>query len=256
MCTGGSPSARLPRVRRARCPCNPHILDWVFSSLRTVDSGRDSRHCYQVPWDWRLARTLSIRRCRLGIQPHLDQYFYDGRLLHFYHRAGVLSISVQACERRQGFCDCQQEKPHEPGNALRWERDGLSDGGLRPDHAARTTSRSRWKTSLRIFVSQRCIFGRHGVWAGSARGFSFFTDAGRHRACAWDTDDGARRNYYGDDDGAAERAEAHTNRVHGVTGKFEGARRRNLSHLPAVADSPVGRHGYSFGYPWVRLEIL
>src|SRR6202035_637121 len=185
----GAFAGRVLRVRAARqAPSNQEFAERcansalvfgirTFQSLRTVGPGRDPRHCNQSPQRWHNARTLSIQGRRLGVQPHLDQHFYGGRFLHFRDCAGLLSISLQGGQRREGFRDCQQTKLEEPGNTLRWERDGLSDGRLRANHVARNASGARRKIDVRVVLSERGIFGRHGVWAGFTWGFFVFQNA-------------------------------------------------------------------------------
>lgn len=61
---------------------------------------------------------------------------------------------------------------------------------------------------LRVVVSGGGVFGRHGVWAGAASGFSVFADAGAGGAAGGNTADAAGGNCDGNYDGADECAEA------------------------------------------------
>src|SRR6266853_483959 len=181
----GAFAGRVLRVRAARktpscqefagCYVNSTVLFEIgaIQSVRSVDPRSDSRHRNKGPEHWRNARTLSIRCGPLGVQPHLDQYFYGGRVLYFCDRSRVLSISLQGGQRREGFYHCQQTKLEEPGNALRWERDSLSDGRLRPNRAARKASGARREIDLRVVLPERGVSWWHGVWAGFTGGFSF-----------------------------------------------------------------------------------
>jgi len=147
-----------------------------------------------------VARTLFNSTLPPGIQPHLDQYFYDAGF-YIFSPAGCYLFRCKPANAAKDFVDCQQEKPHEPGNALRWERTVYLMVDSRPDHAARQLLAHGGKLVYASFYPA-WHFWEAWRWAGSARDF-FFTDAGRHRACAWISTDGARRNYYGDDDGHA-----------------------------------------------------
>jgi len=163
----GARQARAAKSSPAH-PRDPRIGIGV-SSNSTVDSGR-ILHCTSSP-GWRCSNTFQFNVAP-GIQPHLDQYFYDARF-YFLSPAG---LSIRAACNAAKIFDCQQEAA-QPAT-LCVEPTLLMV--TQPVTLLGTFSLTAGKL-LRIFLSQVHFWSM--LWQGLP-GIFFFHGCSRHPACA------------------------------------------------------------------------